>query len=42
MVQEAIGEEVSLVLLSATGVEGYYQHTGLFKADNAFILKRSR
>ena len=40
MVQEAIGEEVSLVLLSAADVEDYYQHLGFSKADHAFILKR--
>lgn len=40
IVQEAIGEEASLVLLSAAGVEDYYQHLGFSKADNAFILKR--
>ncbi|EGQ8312757.1 GNAT family N-acetyltransferase [Vibrio artabrorum] len=42
MVQEAIGEEVSLILLSAAGAINYYPHIGLSKADNAFILKRSR
>ena len=42
MLREAIGEEVSLILLSSASAMSYYPHIGLSKADNAFVLKRSR
>jgi GNAT superfamily N-acetyltransferase len=40
--QAAIGEEVSLVLLSAPGAMSYYPNLGFARADNAFIIKRKR
>jgi GNAT superfamily N-acetyltransferase len=41
-VQATIGEEVSLILLSAPGAMSYYPHVGFAKAENAFIIKRAR
>lgn len=40
--REVLGDEVSLVLLSAAGAMDYYPHIGMSKADNAFVIKRSR
>ena len=40
--QAVIGEEVSLVLLSAPGAMSYYPAIGFAPADNAFIVKRKR
>lgn len=40
--QAAIGEEVSLVLLSAPGAMSYYPAIGFAAANNAFIIKRKR
>lgn len=39
-VQAAIGDECSLVLLSAPGAMDYYPRIGFDKADNAFVIKR--
>lgn len=41
-VQEAIGEEVALILLSAPEAMGYYPKVGFEKVENGFIIKRSR
>jgi predicted N-acetyltransferase YhbS len=41
-VQEAIGEESMLLLLSAPAAHAYYPHIGFAKADNAWILDRRR
>lgn len=40
--REAIGDEVSLILLSAPGAMSYYPHQGFEPADNAFIIRRKR
>jgi len=40
--QAAIGEEVSLILLSAPGAMSYYPVVGFQQADNAFVIKRKR
>ncbi|MDR2212588.1 MAG: GNAT family N-acetyltransferase [Pseudomonadales bacterium] len=40
--QAVIGEEVSLILLSAPGAMSYYPGAGFQAADNAFIIKRKR
>ena len=41
-VQVSIGEECSLVLLSAPGAMEYYPKVGFAKADNAYLIKRLR
>lgn len=41
-VHAAIGEEVSLILLSAPGAMSYYPSAGFTKAENAFVIKRAR
>ena len=38
----AIGEEVSLVLLSAPGAMDYYPRVGFARADNAYVSRRLR
>ena len=40
--QTAIGDEVSLILLSAAGAMSYYPEVGFQKADNAFVIRRKR
>ena len=40
--QAAVGEEVSLLLLSAPGAMSYYPQAGFERAENAFIIKRQR
>src|SRR5690554_2339083 len=40
MVQARIGDECSLVLLSAPDALDYYPRLGFDKADNAFVIKR--
>ncbi|MDR2154393.1 MAG: GNAT family N-acetyltransferase [Burkholderiaceae bacterium] len=40
--QAVIGEEVSLILLSAPGAMSYYPAVGFQLADNAFVIKRKR
>ena len=39
-VRHAIGDGVSLILLSAPGAMGYYPKVGFTAADNAFVIKR--
>ncbi len=41
-VQEALGDEVMLLLLSAPEAHTYYPHIGFEKADNAWIIHRKR
>lgn len=40
--QAAIGDEVSLILLSAAGAMSYYPELGFERAENAFVIKRQR
>jgi GNAT superfamily N-acetyltransferase len=40
--QAVVGEEVSLILLSAPGAMSYYPKLGFEHADNAFVIKRKR
>lgn len=37
-----LGDEVSIVLLSAPAAMGYYPALGFSPADNAFVLRRAR
>lgn len=37
-----IGDEVSLILLSAPGAMSYYPAVGFQQAENAFVIKRKR
>ena len=39
-VRDAMGDGVSLILLSAPGAMGYYPKVGFTAADNAFVIKR--
>ncbi|CAM3175391.1 GNAT family N-acetyltransferase [Paenibacillus lupini] len=41
-VREHIGEEVALLLLSAPSAMDYYPQIGFAKAENAFLIKRSK
>jgi ribosomal protein S18 acetylase RimI-like enzyme len=41
-VQAVIGEEVSLILLSAPGAMAYYPRIGFVKIENGFMVKRAR
>jgi N-acetylglutamate synthase-like GNAT family acetyltransferase len=41
-VQEAIGDEVALILLSSPEAMGYYPKLGFEKIENGFIVKRMR
>lgn len=41
-VRQALGPEVSLILLSAPGAMGYYPKVGFNAANNAFIIQRAR
>lgn len=41
-VQEAIGDEVALILLSSPEAMGYYPKLGFEKVENGFIFKRIR
>ncbi|WP_046175674.1 GNAT family N-acetyltransferase [Domibacillus indicus] len=41
-VEEKLGEEVTLVLLSAPGAMDFYPKVGFEKADNAFRIMRKR
>ena len=41
-VRQALGPEVSLILLSAPGAMNYYPKVGFTHADNAFVIKRER
>ena len=40
--QAIIGEEVSLILLSAPSAMSYYPTVGFQQAENAFVVKRKR
>jgi predicted N-acetyltransferase YhbS len=40
--RDTVGEEVSVVLLSAPGAMSYYPGLNFSPADNAFIIKRKR
>jgi len=40
--QAVIGEEVSLILLSAPGAMSYYPAVGFQRAENAFVIRRAR
>ena len=40
--QAVIGEEVSLILLSAPGAMSYYPAVGFQPAENAFVIRRKR
>jgi len=41
-VKEAIGDEVSLILLSAPGAMSYYPDKGFSVIENGFLIKRAR
>lgn len=41
-VQGLIGDEVSLILLSAPGAMEFYPKVGFMAANNAFVIKRKR
>lgn len=41
-VQSAVGDEVSIILLSAPGAMSYYPSAGFARADNAFVIRRAR
>ncbi|HMW53886.1 MAG TPA: GNAT family N-acetyltransferase [Zoogloea sp.] len=41
-VQDVIGDEVSLVLLSAPDALSYYPSVGFCRAENAFLIKRAK
>ncbi|WP_310447575.1 GNAT family N-acetyltransferase [Thiobacillus sp.] len=40
--QSVIGDEVSLVLMSAPGAMAYYPKVGFALADNAYVIRRKR
>ena len=40
--RSVIGEEVSLILLSAPGAMSYYPKVGFTLADNAYVIRRKR
>ena len=40
--RDTVGDEVSVVLLSAAGAMSYYPGLGFAQADNAFLIKRTR
>lgn len=40
--QSIIGEEVSLILMSAPGAMAYYPKLGFALADNAYVIRRKR
>jgi len=40
--QAVIGEEVSIILLSAPGAMSYYPPVGFQQAENAFVIKRKK
>lgn len=42
LVQEKIGEEVSLILVSAPNAIEYYPRIGFEKSDKAFLIRRKR
>lgn len=40
--QAVIGDEVSLILLSAPNAMSYYPAVGFLRAENAFVIRRKR
>lgn len=40
--QSIIGEQVSLILMSAPGAMAYYPKVGFALADNAYVIRRKR
>ncbi|MFZ2266964.1 MAG: GNAT family N-acetyltransferase [Azonexus sp.] len=40
--QAIIGDEVSLILMSAPGAMAYYPKVGFALADNAYVIRRKR
>ena len=40
--QSIMGEEVSLILMSAPGAMAYYPKVGFALADNAYVIRRKR
>lgn len=40
--QSIIGDEVSLILMSAPGALSYYPKVGFALADNAYVIRRKR
>ncbi|ANJ67329.1 GCN5 family acetyltransferase [Halothiobacillus diazotrophicus] len=40
LIQDDIGENVTLILLSAPGAMAYYPKVGFTRADNAFVIRR--
>lgn len=40
--RETVGDEVSVILLSAPGAMSYYPSVDFVPADNAFLIKRKR
>lgn len=41
-VQDTVGDEVCLILLSAPDAMSYYPSVGFAKAENAFVIKRTK
>ena len=41
-VQDTVGNEVSIILLSAPDAMSYYPAVGFAKAENAFVIKRTK
>ncbi len=41
-VQNTVGDEVSIILLSALGAMSYYPSVGFAKAENAFLIRRTK
>ena len=41
-VQDTVGHEVSIILLSAPDAMSYYPAVGFAKAENAFVIKRTK
>jgi len=41
-IRGAIGEQVSLILLSAPGAMSYYPANGFLPVENGFVIKRQR
>lgn len=42
LTKENIGEQTTLILLSAPAAINYYPKVGMLKADNGFIIKRTK
>jgi len=41
-VQSTVGDAVSVILLSAPGAMSYYPSVGFTKAENAFVIRKTR